>query len=111
MNEYNKLLKTVTIGQCCGLLTTLLFMNGFMLEYFTALEISNSKALLLLSLPHWAGICLTIHSAYYSDKYSKKMIGNIGHICMLIGLSCIVVVPVVPSVMKKSVWILIRQGR
>ncbi len=72
MIEYKKLLKIITIAQCFGLLTSLLFMNGFMLEYFSVLEISNSKALLLLSLPHWAGICLIIHSAYYSDKYSKK---------------------------------------
>ncbi len=100
MIKYKNLLKTVTLAQCCGLLAMLLFMNGFMLEYFTFLKISNSKALLLLSLPHWAGIFLIIYSAYFSDKFTKKIIGNIGHVCMLIGFACMIIIPFLPHFVK-----------
>ncbi len=95
--EYKRTLTIVTIAQCCGLLAMLLFMTGFMLEYFTALKISNSNALFLLSIPHWAGLILTLPAAYYSDKLSKKFIGNLGHIIMLLGFAFIICIPFAPK--------------
>jgi len=97
MDEYKNNLTIVTMTQCCGILAILLFMNGFMLEYFTALGISNAKVLFLLALPQWGGILFTIHAAYYSDKISKKFIGNIGHICMLISFAIIIILPFLPK--------------
>ena len=96
-NDYNKVLKTVIFAQCFGLLSMLLFMSGFILKYLTVLNISDSTALILLSLPHWAKLLLNIPAAYFSDKFSKKLIGNIGHVIMIIGFLLIACLPFAPE--------------
>lgn len=95
--EYNKILKTVIYVQCFGLLSMLLFMSGFILKYLTVLNIRDSTALILLSLPHWAKLLFNITAAYYSDKFSKKLIGNIGHVVMAAGFFLIIFLPLAPK--------------
>ncbi|MCP4297993.1 MAG: MFS transporter [Proteobacteria bacterium] len=73
------------ILQCAGMISLMVFQNGFIIAYLTKFQISNSDILKLISIPHIASFLLLIPFAFLSDQYGKKKIGTTGLLLTVVG--------------------------
>ena len=79
-------MRDIILLQCAGMISYLIFQNGFLLAYFTKLGFSGSEVLFLLSIPQIVLFVSILPSAFYSDRYGKKKIGLYGTIVVVIGM-------------------------
>ena len=76
--------------QCVGMLMMLMFTNGVLLLYFSALDLSVEKVVFYLSLPRLLQAVATVPGAWYCTSHGKKRIGHLGRMLMGIGGGCLV---------------------
>lgn len=82
-------MRAVTLAQCLGIFGELLFLNGVMLLYATALGLSSERVIAYLSLPWLIYSMLSVPAAFLSDRHGKKRIGNCGQVLIIGGMGAI----------------------
>lgn len=100
-----KTLRIIVIGQCAGLIASLLFGNGFMLAYFSQMGIPDYRILFLFSLPPLIGMLLTVPFAAAADRVGKKQLGGAGLLISTAGFMMLVAAPVIAEEMR-HLWLL-----
>lgn len=76
--DQHRAMRAVILAQCAGIFGELLFLNGVMLLYATALGLSSERVIFYLSLPWLIHSLLSVPAAFLSDHHGKKRIGNWG---------------------------------
>ena len=66
----------IIVTQCLGMITAVLFQNGFYLNYFTKLGISSAAIAMLFALPPLFSVFLLLPFAFYSDRFGKKRLAR-----------------------------------
>ncbi|MBF0279722.1 MAG: MFS transporter [SAR324 cluster bacterium] len=81
----NAIMRNVILGQCAGMLSMLVFQNGFMLAFLSYREMSSANILFLLALPQLMFFLCLLPAAYLSDQVGKKKLGVFGQILSVLG--------------------------
>jgi len=76
--QTKRLLSVIVFAQCFGMSGTLIFQNGFLLNYLSRLDISSAGILLLLGVPSLIQFLTNIPFAFLSDNLGKKKMGALG---------------------------------
>ena len=93
-------LRTITVAQCTGQLSGVLFGNGFMLAYFLRQNIQDYYILFLFSLIPLISMLFTVPFSLLSDRIGKKRIGGSGIGFSAFGLLILLCAPFVPESAK-----------
>ncbi len=88
--ESRAAMSAAVLLQCVGMLLMLMFMNGVLLLYFSALGFTADRVVFYLSLPRLLQAFAVIPSAYYCASHGKKRIGHLGRLLMGAGGACFV---------------------
>lgn len=88
--ESRAAMNAAILVQCVGMLMMLMFTNGVLLLYFSALGLGAEKVVFYLSLPRLLQAMVTVPSAYYCASHGKKRIGHMGRLLMAVGGVCLV---------------------
>ncbi len=96
-------LRIIIIGQCVGLVATLLFGNGFMLAYFSKLGVPDYRILLLFALIPLISMTLILPFAYLADRTGKKRLGGLGIAVSAVGFFMLIGAPIAPG--ETSLWL------
>src|SRR5690606_33148161 len=67
----------------------LIFTNGVLLLYLTVLDFSSERIIFYLALPMVAQMLLVIPMAFTSDRFGKKLVGEIGSLLQTLGVALI----------------------
>ena len=76
-------MRAITRGQCVGVFGEMLFSNGVMLLYMTAMGLSSARVVFYLSLPWLLLSLFGIPAAFLNDRFGKKKMGYLGQILYL----------------------------
>ncbi|MDF7823675.1 MFS transporter [Pontiellaceae bacterium B12227] len=90
--QRKKVFNIIILTQCLGMLSAAFYQNGFFLNYFTKLGISNASIAFLFALPPLVGGALMIPSAFLADRTGKIRQGLIGQGMVVIGLFMVLAV-------------------
>ncbi len=85
-SQRKKALNIIILTQCLGMITGILFQNGFYLNYFSALGISSAHIALLFSIPPLLSALLLLPFAFYSDRFGKKKLALGGQLMLITSL-------------------------
>ncbi|MCP4107431.1 MAG: MFS transporter [Desulfobacteraceae bacterium] len=96
-SQTKKTMRLIIMTQCAGMISLLLFNNGFILTYLSKLGIPSSRILFFLSLPYLISFLLTTPFAFISDRFGKKKVGTMGLIGTVIGLFLLTVAGNLPN--------------
>ncbi|MEI6891960.1 MAG: MFS transporter [Pontiella sp.] len=83
---------TIILTQCLGMLSIAFFQNGFFLNYFTKLGVSNASIALLFAVPPLVSGVLMIPFAFLADRTGKIKQGLIGQVLVVVGLLLVLAV-------------------
>ena len=84
--QRKKVFNTIILTQCLGMLSAAFFQNGFFLNYFSTLGISNAAIAFLFALPPLIGAVFLLPFAFLADRCGKLRIGLIGQVLIVVGL-------------------------
>jgi MFS family permease len=90
-------MRAITLGQCVGVFGELLFNNGVMLLYMTALGLSSERIIFYLSLPWLLLSIFGIPAAFLNDHYGKKKMGYLGQALFLVCMGLLILAGFVRS--------------
>ena len=93
--DIRKTLRRIIIGQCAGLISCLLFGNGFMLAYFSRLGLADYRILFLFAWMPLVSMILTLPFAFLADRTGKRRLGAIGLGISLVGFFLLIAAPLV----------------
>lgn len=83
--ESRAAMNAAVLLQCVGMLMMLMFTNGILLLYFSALGLRAEKVVFYLSMPRLLQAFAMVPSAYYCASHGKKRIGHLGRLLMGLG--------------------------
>ncbi len=84
-----KAMRNIIVAQCAGVPASIFYSNGVMLAFLSSLGFSSAVILQLLALPNFIALFVMIPAALLSDRYGKKIWGNIGLLGTVVGFACV----------------------
>ncbi|MFA5689948.1 MAG: MFS transporter [Kiritimatiellales bacterium] len=95
--EIRKALRIITLTQCTGQLTNILFGNGFMLAYFMRQGVPDYRILFLFAMMPLIAMLLTVPFSLIADYAGKRFVGAAGIIISSAGIFLLFFTPFFPS--------------
>lgn len=86
-------MRSAILAQCTGTLAMKAFENGIVFLYLKALGLPDGWIMMTLALPFLVMGFLQVFIAYYADRLGKKRFGNLGILCNVGGMACLLAAP------------------
>lgn len=80
-------------SQCLAIIGLSTIVNGTLLLYLTAIDVSAVKTMIFVAVPPLTNALLLLPAAYLADKYGKKRIGQMGLSIGIVGWAMISLAP------------------
>ncbi len=84
--QRKRVFNIIIVNQCLGMLSGILFQNGFYLNYFSKLGISSASIALLFALPPLVSVFLLLPFAFVADRMGKKRLALSGQVLLVLSL-------------------------
>ena len=92
-----KTLRLIMVAQCVGMISSVLFGNGFMLAFLSRLGVPDYRILFLFALLPFLNMLLTLPLSQWADRTGKKRIGGCGNAISVVGLLLLIAAPFDPE--------------
>ncbi len=87
---YRSIVRSTFFLQCAGVLAYLIFTNGLLMLYLLALDVSESRVLLILALAQVTRALVLVPIAHVSDIAGIKRVGAPAHLVASAGLGLLI---------------------
>ncbi len=95
--ESRQAMRNLIMAQCFGTLSLLLFTNGFLLAYLSAVGIPSEHILSWLTLPYVSNFLLMLPFAHLADRIGRKRVGLAGLYATVAGFALIATFTLLPG--------------